>query len=415
MTVLLIILLLLSLLIPVFVTLKRNARTVLCKSQMRQIGVLMNSYAANYNGYLPNFSVKDIPSAGLSGMQYNNNLYENWNGHLIPFLDTSIKSFDRFVKVFKDGQVHNTNAITLPNAPQPDPANPMAFGWAVIRDAFTKGGHGDLKVFICPEIYGNTYDVKASINFLGLQIPRIRFSHPIGFVGPNYFEAGGTPTTYAANSHFFKRRSNTDLNSLRMDAISEVSKKVFLIEAGFQAGTAYRGGSATECYYGGGAGTETESLSLSAYGNSFGKENAVYTGIGLHFLNFVHDDQGPFWTSYGVNLKVISWSADVIKRFNEQFKNKAIIVPSGIGHHIISFVDPQGGVLFASFFADPINKGYILWTTFAPYLNFKLYDEPEFHYMVGNMDVLFGDGHVESVGMDWLLNNRESIAKETKE
>ena len=35
--------------------------------------------------------------------------------------------------------------------------------------------------------------------------------------------------------------------------------------------------------------------------------------------------------------------------------------------------------------------------------------------MVGNMDVLFGDGHVESVGMEWLLNNREEIAKETKE
>ena len=425
MTVILIVLLLISLTIPVFVSLKMNARTILCQNQMRQIGVLMTSYAASYNGYLPNFSTRDIPpTSKTTGMQINNNLYENWNGHLIPFLEDSIKSFDRYVKVFKDGQIHRTNTVTPANAPELDPVNPMDYGWAVIRDAYKNGGYRDLKAFVCPEIYDNTFDVKASIDHLGLQIPRIRFSHPGGFAGNNYFEGGGTPTTYAANSHFFKRQSNAAINSLRIDQISNVGKKVFLIEAGFQKATNYRNGSATECYYGGGEGTEMESLSLSAYGNSFGKENAVYSGIGLHFLNFVHDNRGPFWTSFGVvGAKTINWSRDVVKRFNEQFKNKAMLVPNsrntgndgGYGYDIISFIDPEGGAIFANFFANPINKGYILWAAFTPHTMFQLYDEPEFHYMVGNMDVLFGDGHVESVGMEWLLNNREEIAKETKE
>ena len=35
--------------------------------------------------------------------------------------------------------------------------------------------------------------------------------------------------------------------------------------------------------------------------------------------------------------------------------------------------------------------------------------------MVGKMNVLFGDGSVKTVDMDWLLNNRVKIAKSQKE
>ena len=428
MTVVLIVLLLISLTIPIFVNLKMNARTAICQNQMRQIGVLMTSYATSYNGYLPNFSVSDIPPAPGTGMSDNNNLYENWNGHLIPFLDSPIKSFARFAKVFKDGEMHRTNAAT----PEVDPVDPLTKGWVVIKNSLTRGGYGDLSTFICPEIYSNTYDVKASSDFIGLQIPRIKFSHYLGFIGANYFSAGGTPTTYAANSLFFGHvpygggaiPAGVNINSKRLDEISVIGKKVFLIEGGFQNGTTYRSGAATQCYYGGGGATETESLTLSGYGNSFGKDNTAYTGIGFHFLNFVHDNRGPFWTTFGVvGAKTINWSNDVVKRFNEQFKNKAMLVPNssntgsggGYGYDIISYIDPEGGAIFSNFFANPINKGHILWAAFTPHTKFQLYDEPEFHYMVGNMDVLFGDGHVESVGMEWLLNNREEIAKETKE
>ena len=52
-TVVLIILLLISLTFPIFISLKKNAKSSICKNQLRQIGVLFTSNISDDDGYLP--------------------------------------------------------------------------------------------------------------------------------------------------------------------------------------------------------------------------------------------------------------------------------------------------------------------------------------------------------------------------
>ena len=109
MTVVLIVLLLMSLTIPIFVNLKLNARTIICKNNLRQMGVLITSYQSNNGSYLPNdesfYRHSDGAACGyvgeckrphipgdipFAGGKTNNSLYQNWNGHLIPYLEVNL-------------------------------------------------------------------------------------------------------------------------------------------------------------------------------------------------------------------------------------------------------------------------------------------------------------------------------------
>ena len=134
MTVILVILLLISLTIPIFTKVKMNAKTTLCKSQLRQIGVLITSYVADNRGYLPDDRFEDYCGG--------NDLYENWSGHLLPYLASTFTSYTA-----------NDNYV-------------------VLSDAYEKGGHDELKTFICPEIHNNTYDVNV-FNTCGMKTPRV--------------------------------------------------------------------------------------------------------------------------------------------------------------------------------------------------------------------------------------------------
>lgn len=88
MTVVLVVLLLMTLITPTFIKLKMNARTTICKSQMRQIGTLITSYQTDHGGYFPNDEVIDIPPNNIVGG--NNGFYANWNGHLMPYIDMNL-------------------------------------------------------------------------------------------------------------------------------------------------------------------------------------------------------------------------------------------------------------------------------------------------------------------------------------
>ena len=426
MTVVLIVLLLMSLTIPLFVTLKQNARTAICKSQLRQIGVLMTSYASAYNGYLPNGDATN-EGPGNHGAEARHNdlgwsnrnysqLYSEWNGHLLPFIDTNIKDFTRGAKMTSDGlirwTVYDTSARFIyqgyPGATGTDqPKDPLTSGWAVVNDAYEKGGFNDLKLFICPEIHSNTYDVYVNRSFLGLKIPRMKISE--SFESLNFWAmGGGIPTTYLANSYFFGRNADDgpNINSLRIDELSDISHKAFLIEGGLNG---------KEVYYRGGNGTNAYDLGLQVYDNGFGKEENDKS----HKLSFVHDNHQEFWTSqqsnaYGGRF----WSTETVAQFNTTFEGKAYMLPvfdpsHATQYHIVSFIDPQNGATFKPFFdSKNINA-----TTYAqqPYTNFRLFEEPEYQYLAGNTNILFGDGSVSTKDQGWLYNNRERIAKNSKE
>lgn len=400
MTVILVILLLISLLIPTFSMVKKNARSALCKSQMRQISVLFTSYMTDYGGYLPNDRSLDNNTL-LEKWWRNKEFYANWNGHLLPYLDTDIKSYNRKSKLRSDGSVVTHVEVTDIDSIKPD--DPFEGGWVLIKDAFDKGGFNELKVFICPEIHANTYDVGAARSFNDIRIPRItNMTSWNGFptMGAN-FVTGGVPTTYVANDVFFGLDSfwRPPANSKRMDEIAGVSQKAFLVEGGCAWGNESAYWSLSQGDLG---------ANITPEGNGIWKNNTMN-----HKLNYVHDNYETFWI---MNCQLYQyfpsmwWSmepkTEIAIKFNNTFTGKAMMVQCNFGYSIFSFIDPAEKPFDKFFLANPPG------TTLLP---FTLFDEPEFQYLTGNMNVLFGDGSVSKKDQAWLSINRNLIGQITKE
>ena len=423
MTVVVIVLLLMSLTIPLFVNLKMNARTAICKNQLRQIGVLMTSYFSAYNGFLTNDNAGGQDGSGnklqndlgnFRSKWENNEFYKNWNGHLLPFFDTPLKSFAREAKVSIDGNVRWHDRFGGGAYDYKDsiaiPKNPFASGWVVINDAYKKGGYGDLKTFICPEIHGNTYDVRASNTTNGGQFPRMKLADYCGFEQNNgNYTGNGVPTTYLANDHFFGKDGyyNARVDSLRIDEIVNLSNKVFLIEGGICY--ASNNWSSNEIYFGGGNRTNDYDLVLNAFENGFNR------GGWNTKTSFVHDSNQYFWTTYRGGEDGLWCGPNLALEFNQAFEGKAYMLPNrninngSISYQIVSFIDPEKGATFKSWFdVKKIADGNQL-------KNFELYDEPENSYLVGNANLLFGDNSVATKNQGWVYNNRNKIAQREKE
>lgn len=381
---------------------------------MRQIGVLITTYASNYNGYLPNddagiigdLSAHNDLINGDTKKWENCQLYRNWNGHLLPFIDTNIKSFAREAKVTMDGNVrwHKVSGYDHFSMTTP-PSDPLNNGWAIVNDAFTKGGFQDLKVFICPEIFTNTNDVRAMNISNGKAFPRMKLAEYSGFEELNNNNMGnGIPTTYLANDYFFGKNGyyNALRNSFRLDQINNLSSKALIIEGGICA--ASYNWSSNDIYFAGGDRVDTYDLALNAYENSFPK-----TAAGGHKTSFVHDNNQEFWTSFLFNSdRGIRYNESTVSEFNIVFDKKAYMLPVNhkangpYGYHIVSFIDPRNGETFKSFFDKRGIKDQPS--------QFDYYYENEFHYLTGNANFLMGDGAVLTKDQAWLYNNRKQLA-----
>lgn len=426
MTVVFIILLLTTLLMPAFVTLKMNARSSICKSQMRQMGVLIASYQTDHGGYLPNDNSHNdrrsyiAPSSwsysdlGWSNNE-NNQLYSFWNGHILPYMDVNLPDkFARYAMVTKVGTTRYLSS-QLGGPPNTAPENVLSKGWVVVDDAFQKGGYQDLRTFICPEVHQNTFDVAASINYNGVKIPRISQLCNGGVTGWSAFRDapsfdysmnGGIPTSYSAHQVFFGLGQN---NSYRMDQIANVSQKAFLLEGGL-----------------------ADSFGLGPGGNNNGGDSSPYfdglsnggdLAVGnlrknpqYHKMSYVHDNQSKFWVMAYPSFDSWMWKFaaryEVVAKFNAQFAPKAYMMldPNEEAYAkcaIVCYVDPEEYVSrFKKFFTDlDIKGGYNIGITEA------YTDDPnEYHYMTGNMNILFGDGSVITKDQAWIMNNRLSFS-----
>lgn len=415
MTVVFIILVLITLITPTFSKLKLNARTTLCKNQMRQIGVLTTAYQSDNNGFLPYMNMTDIPTPQTG----NNQLYQYWNGHLLPYMDVNLKEkYTRHAMVTKAGVTRYLDS-QLGKAPNQPPADVLTSGWAVVDDAFQKGGYQDLRAFICPEIHQNTFDVAAAIRYNGIKIPRIsQISSNGGVTSIGSFGgdddhgwSGGLPTTYLANDIFFGYRGKN--NSYRADQLNGISQKAMLLEGGvadpFGAGS---NGEINNPYY---SATYTGGTGYIDGGD------LTFTDINkpqFHKLSYVHDNIDKFWIM-PVGMWYWYWPSfgmsennqiELANKFNNHFKGKASMIAgpytySGFpGYYIVSTIDPENGKIFKDFFTA--NPAGATMNNFIPFV-----DEPnDYTYMTGNTNVLFGDGHVETTDQSWLCNNRKKIA-----
>lgn len=416
MVVVLVILLLISLTVPVFVTLKQNARTAICKENLRQVGVLLTSYQSDHNGHLPNDAAgvdysadpkhSDIPrpvhSNPLDGP--NNMFYQNWNGHLLPYMDVNLPDkYTRRAMVTKLGCTRTNDGQLGSGVIGTPPPNPLKNGWVVVDDAFRNGGYQDLKIFICPEIHQNTIDIAVTIKYNGVRIPRISQLVNQGIAdvaGSDYEYNGGIPTTYYANRTFFGYGAG--INSYRMDQIAESSQKAFIIEGGLADPFGTGSNGEVGCVY--------YDLRDFFYPRFDPKEAQFQR------LNFVHDNQNELWL-----FKTACWGAglagDISTKFNNHFKGRASMILGedyaktwgGFDLIIVSYIYPDNGNIFKDFF-DANKTGFPV----NPYFNFV--DEPnEFHYVTGNMNVLFGDNSVATKDHAWLTQNRQKITLESKE
>ncbi len=435
-TVVFIIMLLMTLITPAFVKLKMNARSTLCKNQLKQIGSLITSYQTDNNGFFPNDDAETkfdyhqrISDLGRTNTN-NNQLYSNWNGHLLPYVSTPLKSYERRAKVAKDGLTRWVKTVgsstTSETAP---PADPTTNAWVVIEDALKKGGFQDLKVFICPEIHNSTIDVSVAKLYNGLRIPRItQLCDYAGFNAlNNNYVGGGIPTTYLANELFFGRNNTWEpsVNSLRSDQINDINQKVLFVEGGVADPWGPSGnGEVAPPYY--------MLNTYSAY--TGGALLARFSKSGEHVqkLSFVHDNIDEFWIMNGAKWfsyyfpsmwTNFDWKFEFANKFNTQFAGKASMVMgsnyysfnSTIGYDIVSYVNPYlnseslaGGTIFDNFFkANPPG------TSLEPFIPF-VDAQNDYKYLVGDMNVLMGDNSVLTKDAAWLCNNRIKISMLTE-
>lgn len=429
MTVILVILLLITLMLPTFTKLKMNAKSALCKGQMHKLGVLITTYLADNSGYLPNDAmysytdpaymggrrhVGDIPRPSVGNASF----YANWNGHLLPYMDVYLPDkYTRYAMVTKVGTTRFASG-QLGGPPNAPPSDILKNGWAVVDDAFMKGGYQDLRNFICPEIHQNAFDVAASIKFNGVRVPRIQQLCTGGVTsssafrdapGYDYGMSGGIPTTYLANNVFFGE--GVDTPTLRIDQIANVSNKAFILEGGladaFGDGS---NGAIGSVYYGIGG--------MPYDGGDLTSSGILYKSAGqFQKLSYVHDDIETFWV---MNSQMWSYyfpsfwmgrtdATHLANKFNVQFAGKASMVSgtntsSGFaGFSIVSYVDPLNGKLFEKFFIkNPPGQTMQPFTAFDSTPN-------EYKYLTGYMNVLFGDGSVLTKEQGWLCNNRRQI------
>jgi prepilin-type processing-associated H-X9-DG protein len=210
----------------------------------------------------------------------------------------------------------------------------------------------------------------------------------------------GVPTTYLANNIFFGFDApwRPIINSLRFDQIDNISQKDFIIEGGL-AYAKDTNGEPEYVYYNLG--------DISA--------NQISKSTGEHRLNYVHDSNGSFWIMPGSenwNHFPNMWTSEegkaiLANKFNIAFANKAeMIVDEAWGCSIISYIDPFEKPFDAFFVANPPN---------ATMNHFDFYDASEYHYLVGKMNVMFGDGSVLTKDQAWLYANKQKFGQITKD
>lgn len=421
MTVLVIILIIMSLMMPLLDDVKMNARTTICANQMRQLGVFITNYASDNNGYLPNDDYLDAPyKETLGGPQYVNGFYGHWQGHLSPYFETKLpQKYRRDVSGYVVG-----SEVIIKNVPTAaSPYGKFQEGWIVLDDAINKGGHDSYTALICPEAY-RTKDMIQYVNS-GINVPRISLlMYSYGWTG--------IPTTYMANALYFGRNGwNNKLNqSWRLSDIPNLNETALLIEGG---NTTSNMNNSQSPYYTLNLYLAYEGPDIKAIWNRLPRVGepvgpGTRNWLGWHKMNFVHDKKREFWTLGGHNEKrdfyfdntdptYYSKILPFMQAFNDKFKGQAIMASGGVHDNgfstyfgIVSFVDPQGGVIYQEFFQN--NKNLIPndWLSNivknGNWVHFNAEEAIDYHYLVGDMNVLTGDGSVTKKDNAWLFNNR---------
>lgn len=382
MTVITVILVLSVLAIPSLNSVRKKARSTICATQMKQLGTLIATYANDNDGYLPytnnnlynnpgSYSYLDKPNFGK--------LYGSWSGHLLPYLNVELESWNRHR--FRYDPL--TEDIEKPGGAI---ADENYYNWKLMQNMFFEGGHGSLKLFICPEST-TTYDARQLL--AGNFIPRI------AGMGSDRI---GLPSSYMANGNLF---GNLAKQSKRLE---DVSKNNFLLVEGnrIHSANSYQKNFSVMTYYGGSINTV-----IGGWGYSKSVQNPTQPPRSMGF-SFMHDDTEEVWYSHHGK----SWARLTISSVNRYNK---IFNPVAAAFYVWDRPEGREGSLASNQY--PGEKWGNFETSFTQNNDYKIYryygKDSGISSYFGNMNFLSADLSVRKSHIAWMYENGRSLGIDT--
>lgn len=400
MTVIIVILVLITLAIPSLNKLRLKARTIVCANQLKQLGVLLSTYANDNNGRLP-YS-RNNPNYSVGSYSYKDKsygkLYGSWAGHLIPYFDIKLTTWDRG-NYYHDGArqgpgysivfTQNTDNITSDDEVS---SNENHKNWKLLNDMFYEGGYGDLKMFICPEAV-TSYNALAFAQ--DRNIPRVS-----GIMPPTSgYGLYGLPSSYLANGQLF--------SGVQSKRIEDVNKTNYLLLEGCDHFSQYLGGICTPADY-------KKFFELtSIYGGSV---NNVISGWGPTAqspsslpsnmaASFYHDNTEEVWYSWRGKLPL----SDIYK-YNNAF------YPYAAASYMWDASQYKWGVLTSNQYPGEEWQNFELPFTKGNFNIYRYYSKDQkANYMFGEMNLLMADLSVKKSHIGWMFENAKYLGVDTSE
>ncbi|PCJ56591.1 MAG: hypothetical protein COA79_18160 [Planctomycetota bacterium] len=370
MAVITVILILMTLLVPSLKRIRAKARTVICANQMKQVGLLISTYANDHDGRLPySGGFNEKKDFDIKGNKLRGGMYPGWSGHLLPYFNLNLKSYSR-------GPVYYEKSID-------DITTPNHSNHQIIKDQMYNGGHGDLKILICPDAT-TTIDV-ASLKS-GRTHPRISSS----LKSTPYWQSSGLPTSYLGHSRMFGKAPiyRPTFNSLR---IEDVHTKDIMLAEGCNYSFSYDSFGDNITFY---SNVSTFSMCDWNNNNEIVKSNVLFS--------YLHDNTKEIWISNKPNSKYFITS--FVNRFNKAYSPYA----AASKQYGLSYT--KKGILASTRY--PGEK----WELFKGILADRKFTIEKFYaedsgrnYFFGSMNCLSADFSVSSKNIGWLYENAREI------
>ncbi|PCJ63474.1 MAG: hypothetical protein COA79_01290 [Planctomycetota bacterium] len=410
MAVIVVILVLLMLSLSTIKGLRTKAKTIMCANQLKQLGTLIITYANDHGGYLPysyngggwipkayhqpHSSSDDDPTKGRRS------LYGSWSGHLIPYMKVSLKSWNMGNQGSKKQDTPYYNFATSSLSAKPsDIIDPIKRNWQLLNNMYFEGGHGSLKLFVCPEILNNP--LPAYIDN-GHEVPNF-----YGILN-SYKRTYGLPSTYKANGQLFGN-NRYKKNSQKYENVNK--KNILLLEGGHTTGHPDNGSHHT---FTAGSGANfarffsfTNSKSFASNNLNNGQRNSkgyFKTGPNNHTL-YMHDDSNELWIS--------DWGGS--RQFTKIYRFNKVNAPYAAASGSYLKLGTVGATSIASSIYP--GKHYGQFKTKAILnLSFKLNERRHYYKKdigaggaFGYMNILTADLSVKKAFIGWIYENGRDL------
>ncbi|PCJ59253.1 MAG: hypothetical protein COA79_11175 [Planctomycetota bacterium] len=381
MAVIVVILILITLAIPSLKKVRKKARTAICANQLKQLGVLLANYTNDYDGYLPysNNSLYANPGSSSYKDSREGRLYGNWSGHLIPYFNSSVSGSRG--KYYHD---KNTNELKKD-------ANVLAndnYGnWRLLNNQFYEGGHGDFKLFICPEATNSFYPNHFIIDSFA---PRIS-----GIFQASTVYVTGMPSSYVANGQLF------GIKTRQSKRLEDVNKTNYLLLEGVNSSdqctpTDYRKFFTLDSVYGGNVNNIIGGWGASTQNLSSPPRNMM--------ASYMHDDTTELWLSWRGGLAM-----SYINRYNKVFN------PVAAATYMWDRPEGKSGVLSSNQYPGENWENYELPFTKGKFKVYRYYSEDwQPSFMFGKMNYLGSDLSISNEHLGKMFENARTLGSNTQ-